>query len=67
MLALFKGELSYNDIMRSMVYKDMIALRDARVDQILKERDEQEKAARAAKNNAEKWSKIRIPTIKVPI
>lgn len=52
MLALFKGELSYNDIMRSMVYKDMIALRDARVDQILKERDEQEKAARAAKNNA---------------
>lgn len=53
MLALFKGELSYNDIMRSMVYKDMIALRDARVDQILKERDEQEKAARAAKNNAE--------------
>ena len=49
MLALFKGELSYNDIMRSMVYKDMIALRDARVDQILKERDEQEKAARAAK------------------
>lgn len=53
MLALFKGELSYNDIMRNMVYKDMIALRDARVDQILKERDEQEKAARAAKNNAE--------------
>lgn len=53
MLALFKGELSYNDIMRSMVYKDMIALRDARVDQILKERDEQEKAARAAKNNTE--------------
>ncbi len=53
MLALFKGELSYNDIMRSMVYKDMIALRDARVDQILKERDEQEKAARATKNNAE--------------
>ena len=53
MLALFTGELSYNDIMRSMVYKDMIALRDARVDQILKERDEQEKAARAAKNNAE--------------
>ena len=52
MLALFRGELSYNDIMRSMVYKDMIALRDARVDQILKERDEQEKAARAAKNNA---------------
>ena len=52
MLALFKGELSYNDIMRSMVYKDMIALRDARVDQILKERDEQEKAARAAKNNS---------------
>lgn len=52
MLALFKGELSYNDIMRSMVYKDMIALRDARVDQILKERDEQEKAARDAKNNA---------------
>ena len=52
MLALFKGELSYNDIMRSMVYKDMIALRDARADQILKDRDEQEKAARAAKNNA---------------
>lgn len=52
MLALFKGELSYNDIMRGMVYKDMIALRDARVDKIIKERDEQEKAARAAKNNA---------------
>lgn len=49
MLALFKGELSYNDIMRGMVYKDMIALRDARVDKIIKERDEQEKAARNAK------------------
>lgn len=49
MLALFKGELSYNDIMRTMVYKDMIALRDARVNQIMKERDEQEKAARNAK------------------
>lgn len=49
MLALFKGELSYNDIMRTMVYKDMIALRDARVNQIMKERDEQEKAARNTK------------------
>lgn len=49
MLALFKGELSYNDIMRTMVYKDMIALRDARVNQIMKEREEQEKAARSAK------------------
>lgn len=49
MLALFKSELSYNDIMRTMVYKDMIALRDARVNQIMKERDEQEKAARNAK------------------
>lgn len=50
MLALFKGELSYNDIMKTMVYKDMIALRDARVNQIMKEREEQEKAARQAKS-----------------
>ena len=50
MLALFKGELSYNDIMRTMVYKDMIALRDARVNQIMKEREEQEKAARNTNN-----------------
>ena len=44
-LTLFKGELSFNDIMRNMTYKDMIALRDARVDQLIKEREESEKEA----------------------
>lgn len=37
--------MSFNDIMRNMTYKDMIALRDARVDQLIKEREESEKEA----------------------
>ena len=38
MLSLFKGELSYNEFMWQMPYKDMLALRDARVEQILADR-----------------------------
>lgn len=45
MLTLFKGELSYNEFMRGMTYKEMLALRDARVEQILEERKASEKAA----------------------
>lgn len=45
MLALFKGELSYNEFMWQMPYKEMLALRDARVKQILEEREASEKAA----------------------
>ena len=43
MLALFKGELSYNDITRNMVYKTMMSLRDARVEQLTNQRKEMEK------------------------
>ena len=38
MLALFKGELSYHEFMREMPYKEMLALRDARVQQLLDEK-----------------------------
>lgn len=52
MLTLFKGELSYNEFMRQMTYKEMLALRDARVQQILDEKKESEKAAeKRAKEN----------------
>ena len=43
MLALFKGELSYTDITRNMVYKTMMSLRDARVEQLTNQRKEMEK------------------------
>ena len=43
MLTLFKGQLSYNEFMREMTYKDMIALRDARIDQLLEEQEKAEK------------------------
>lgn len=38
MLALFKGELSYHEFMREMTYKEMMSLRDARVEQLTNER-----------------------------
>lgn len=38
MLTLFKGELSYEEFTRKMTYKEMIALRDARVDQLIEEK-----------------------------
>ena len=43
MLTLFKGQLSYHEFMREMTYKDMIALRDARIDQLLEEQERAEK------------------------
>ena len=43
MLTLFKGQLSYHEFMREMNYKDMIALRDARIDQLLEEQQRAEK------------------------
>lgn len=43
MLTLFKGELSYYEFTRQMTYKEMIALRDARVDQLLEEKERNEK------------------------
>jgi len=53
MLALFKGELSYHEFMREMTYKDMLALRDARIKQILDEKKAQDKLAeeRARESN----------------
>ena len=53
MLTLFKGELSYNDFMYGMTYKDMLALRDARIKQILDEKKEQDRLAeeRARENS----------------
>jgi len=47
MLALFKGELRYHEFMREMTYSEMLALRDARVKQLL---DEQKREADARKN-----------------
>ena len=44
MLALFKGELEYETFMRHMTYKEMVALRDARVEQLLKEHEEMERS-----------------------
>lgn len=44
MLALFKGELEYETFMRRMTYKEMMALRDARVEQLLKEREDMERS-----------------------
>ena len=46
MLALFKGELSYTDITRGMSFKEMMALRDARVERLLEEKKAEEKAAK---------------------
>lgn len=43
MLALFKGELSYLDITQHMVYKTMMSLRDARVEQLTNQRKDLEK------------------------
>ena len=43
MLQLFRGELSYTDITRGMVYKDMISLRDVRVERLAKDRENSEK------------------------
>ena len=43
MLALFKGELSYSEFMYNMTYKEMIALREARVNQLLEEKKQSEK------------------------
>ena len=48
MLALFKGELSYNDIMYGMVYKYLIELRSARIQRLVDEQrtEEERRAAR---------------------
>lgn len=43
MLYLFKGQLSYEEFTREIPYKHMIALKDARVAQLLEEKELQEK------------------------
>lgn len=48
MLALFKGELSYEDITRRMTYKHMMSLRDARVEQLMNEKKDLEKERQEA-------------------
>lgn len=45
MLSLFKGELSFHEFMREMTYKDMMALRDARVNQLIEEKKASDKEA----------------------
>jgi hypothetical protein len=52
MLTLFKGELSLKEFMWDMPYKDMIALRDARVEQLLNEKKESERAAEERQREA---------------
>ena len=44
MLALFKGELRIHEFLREMPYKAMLALRDARVKQLLDEKKANEEA-----------------------
>ena len=51
MLALFKGELSYSEFMYNMTYKEMIALRDARVNQLLEEKKQSEKEMKQQQSN----------------
>jgi len=48
MLALFKGELSYHDIMWGIVFKHLIELRSARVTRLIDEQktDEERRADR---------------------
>lgn len=43
MLTLFDGKLRMEEFVYGMTYKDMMALRDARVDQILAEKAENER------------------------
>ena len=45
MLTLFKGELSYHEFMREMTHRDMLALRDARIEQLLEEREASKREA----------------------
>ena len=55
MIALFKGELSYHEIMREMIFKEMGALRDARIQQLLDEKkaadEARERQARESARN----------------
>ena len=37
MLMLFKGQLRYHEFMREMTYTEMMALRDARIKQLIEE------------------------------
>ena len=39
MLALFKGELAFHEFYREMTYKQMMAIRGARVQQLIDERE----------------------------
>ena len=48
MLRLFKGELSYHDITRGMTFKEAMALRDARVEQMKEDAKDRENALSAA-------------------
>ncbi len=52
MLALFKGELTYEDITRKMVYKEMMSLRDARIEQLINERKAAEEEAKLQQQEA---------------
>ena len=55
MIALFKGELSYHEIMREMTFKEIVALRDARIQQLLDEKkaadEARERQARESARN----------------
>ena len=51
MLTLFKGELSYHEFTREMTYKEMIALRDARVDQLIEEKKRNDEEMKRQNSN----------------
>lgn len=48
MLTLFKGELSYTELLEKMTYKEMISLRDARLEQYEEERKQMEADSKKA-------------------
>ena len=43
MLYLFKGQLSYEDIMYKMTFKEMLTLRDARIESLKEEAEAMKK------------------------
>ena len=48
MLRLFKGELTYREITRGMTFKEMLALRDARIEQLKEDAKDRENAMSVA-------------------
>ena len=49
---MFKGELSYEEMTRGMVFKELVELRNTRVEQLLEEQKRQEDARREHEREA---------------